>query len=139
MSTNPDYLKALEETKSLGEPAVGFYEVPTTVGTTTGLSTILKQNNAIIHLLISLHEKVDKLSSKASVDDLATKLSKLKIEEKPVVKPKSPFYVYKSPRLILEEERHKIGLKPTTDDWTWPVGHPYAPKTSTSASSSSSK
>nr|AWK49025.1 ORF2 [Taro bacilliform virus] len=136
MSTNPDYTKALEETKSLGDPAVGFYEVPTTVGTTTGLSAILKQNNAIIHLLLSLHEKVDKLSSKASVDDLASKLSKLSIKESPVVKTKTPLFVYKSPRLILEEERHKIGLKPTTDDWAWPTGHPYAPKQKSDPSSS---
>ncbi|AAN75639.1 unknown [Taro bacilliform virus] len=139
-STYPGYIKSLEETKVLGDPSVGFSEIPTTaIGTATGFSTLYKQNNTIINLLISLHKKVDSLSKKTDVDELATELSKLTIKDTPKVKAKTPLYVFKSPRLILEEERYKIGLPPTTTDWTWPVGHPFAPppKTSTKASTSS--
>nr|AVM13464.1 ORF2 [Taro bacilliform virus] len=133
------YTKSLEETKILGDPSIGFTEIPTAaIGTATGFSTLYKQNNTIINLLISLHKKVDSLSRKTDVDELATELSKLTIKETPKVKAKTPLYVYKSPRLILEEERHKIGLPPTTSDWTWPVGHPFAPPPAKSKASTSS-
>ena len=118
------YKKALAATESLGDPAVGFInpkEVPQ--GTTT-TSTVIRQNNTIIQLLVKISEGIedikkvvtDRTSTGTSSDisrslaDLQNNFQKLSLGEpiKPKPKPKGPLFVFKDPLKIFEEERKKL-------------------------------
>ena len=116
------YKKALAVTESLGDPAVGFVK-PTEV-THGATSTILKQNNTIIQLLVKISEDLedikrvvaDKTSAGTSSDiskslaDLQNNFEKLSLGEpvKPKPKPKGPLFVFKDPLKIFEEEKKKL-------------------------------
>ena len=121
------YLDALKATESIEVPAEGF---ATPSSSQKPPSTIIKQNNTIIQLLIKISEKLDdclgtvtdikkivtdKSAGTSSgitekvVEDLEKSLQKLNLGEvipKPKPKP-APFYVYKDPVKILEEEKRK--------------------------------
>ncbi|UVW45034.1 ORF2 [Badnavirus tessellopandani] len=113
-----DYLEALLNTNSLGAPSQGFIK-DTEVSTSGQVSiqkSIIKQNNSIIELLVSLHKKLDKLQiekdTQKSIDDLSEQLSKISLgstsSTSAQAKKKTPFYVFKDPQLIFEEEKVKL-------------------------------
>jgi prophage DNA circulation protein len=113
------YQEALTATKSIEEPAVGFAKPAEEKGT----SALIKQNNTIIHLLVKIKEDLEDCKTAirairkqkepatditAAVDDLKNSLQKLSLGEPPKQKPKGPFYVFKDPKKIFEEEKNKI-------------------------------
>ena len=126
-SRTETYLDALRATESIEVPAEGF---ATPSSSQKPPSTIIKQNNTIIQLLIKISEKLDdclgtvkdikgvvteRTAGTSSgitekvVEDLEKSLQKLNLGEivpKPKPKP-APFYVYKDPVKILEEEKRK--------------------------------
>ena len=123
-----NYLEALKATESIEEPAVGFVKPAEAKGGTT---TVIKQNNIIIQLLVKLSENLedckesirniskvvaDRTSAGTSadiistIDDLQKNLNKLSLGE-PIPKPKKkevPFYIFKDPKKIFEEEKKKL-------------------------------
>lgn len=115
--TSRAYTEALLETDSLGKPPQGFVkESDLGSGQLSILKTISKQNNTIIELLIQLHKKLDKFQiekeTQKSIDDISEQLAQLslgtKTETKTSPKKKYPFFVFKDPLLILEEEKLKL-------------------------------
>lgn len=111
-----DYIEALLNTNSLGTPSQGFIkDSDTPTGQVYLQKLIIKQNNSIIELLINLHKKLDKLQiekdTQKSIDDLSEQLSKISLgpTSTPVqAKKKTPFYVFKDPQIIYEEEKVKL-------------------------------
>ena len=123
-----NYLEALKATESIEEPAVGFVKPAEAKG---GTATVIKQNNTIIQLLVKLSENLedckesikniskvvaDRTSAGTSaditstIDELQKSLNKLSLGE-PIPKPKKkevPFYVFKDPKKIFEEEKKKL-------------------------------
>lgn len=121
------YQNALKATESIEEPAEGFIKPSSTPKAT---STLIKQNNTIIQLLIKISENLDDCLDKVKdirrvvteksagtssgvsekvLEDLEKSLQKLNLGEivpKPKPKP-APFYVYKNPTKIFEEEKRK--------------------------------
>ena len=121
------YLDALKATESIEVPAEGFIKPS---DSQKPPSTIIKQNNTIIQLLIKISENLENCvdtvkdikkivteksagtSSNISekvLEDLEKSLQKLNLGEiipKPKPKP-ALFYVYKDPIKILEEEKRK--------------------------------
>jgi hypothetical protein len=123
------YQNALKATESIEEPAEGFTK-PTAVNQ-RATSTLIKQNNTIIQLLIKISENLDDCLdtvkdikrvvaeksagtsssiSERTLEDLQKSLERLNLGEvvpKPKPKP-APFYVFKNPTKIFEEEKRKI-------------------------------
>ena len=121
------YQNALKATESIEEPAEGFIKPSSTPKAT---STLIKQNNTIIQLLIKISENLDDCLDKVKdirrvvteksagtssgvsekvLEDPEKSLQKLNLGEivpKPKPKP-APFYVYKNPTKIFEEEKRK--------------------------------
>ena len=118
------YLDVLRATESIEEPAVGFAK-PSEAKTTT-TSTLIKQNNTIIQLLIKISENLEDCKEKlkalkaekqkavevpnsieASIENLSQNLTKLSLGEQiPKKTPKKgPFFVFKNPKEILEAEK----------------------------------
>ena len=122
-ATTEPYKKALEATELLGNPAVGFVN-PAEVAHGSSTSTIIRQNNTIIQLLVKISEGIedikmivaDQTSARTSSDisrslaDLQNNFQKLSIGEpvKPKPRPKGPLFVFKDPLKIFEEERKKL-------------------------------
>jgi hypothetical protein len=122
------YLEAVKATESIEEPAVDFVKPAEAKG---GTATVIKQNNTIIQLLVKLSENLedckesirniskvvaDRTSAGTSaditgtIDELQKSLNKLSLGE-PIPKPKKkevPFYVFKDPKKIFEEEKKKL-------------------------------
>ena len=79
---NQDYQKALDNTSAILSPAEGFIKNSATLA----ISSIAKQNNTIIELLIGHHEKLNLIVAKQQSSDFAvafeeinTKLKNLKV------------------------------------------------------------
>ena len=122
------YKNALKATESIDQPAEGFVK-PTEPNNRVTI-TLIKQNNTIIQLLVRLSEDFEQsletlkdikravtdtsantsssVSAKA-IEDLEKSLQRLNLgESTPKQKPKpAPFYVFKDPLKILEEEKKK--------------------------------
>ena len=99
------YLEALKATETLEEPAQGFVKP---AECTKGTTTVIKQNNTIIQLLVKIQEELEdcKISIKRleaaktkvpetenltqSIDDLQKDLQKLSLGEPSVRKIKKP-------------------------------------------------
>ena len=122
------YKDALRATESIEEPSEGFV-TPAKVGQKV-TTALIKQNNTIIQLLVKISENlndcletvkdikkvvVEKSAGTSSdisvktIEDLEKSLQKLNLGEiVPRPKPKpAPFYVYKNPTKIFEEEKRK--------------------------------
>ena len=120
------YLDALTATESIEEPAVGFVK-PTEQK--SNITAAIKQNNTILQLLVKISEDlsdckdaikdikrvVAEKSAGTSADipktieELEKSLKKLSLGEpiKRKPKPAAPFYVFKDPKKIFEEEKKK--------------------------------
>ncbi|QED42802.1 ORF2 [Dioscorea badnavirus A] len=117
------YQEAVSVTEDLEPPALGFAKPSDHKGSVSSLSgAVIKQNNTIIQLLVSLHEKVDSLEDKVRrleagkvsiteeiTNDLVSRISKLKLGDRPVPK-KGKLLVNRDPRLIIKEELEKLKL-----------------------------
>ena len=123
------YLNALRATESIEAPAEGF--VKPIDSNQKATITLIKQNNTIIQLLVKISENLEdcldtvkdirKVVAEKSagttsgvsdkvLEDLQRGLQKLNLGEvnpKPKQKP-APFYVFKNPAKILEEEKRKL-------------------------------
>ena len=80
---NQDYQRALDSTTQILSPTEGFIKSSTNIA----ISSIAKQNNTIIELLIGLHEKLNLIVAKQQSSNLAVafeeinaKLKNLKID-----------------------------------------------------------
>lgn len=118
------YRNSLIATESIDPPSVGF----TKPVTGAGLTTLLKQNNTIIQLLVSVSEKLEDLQTEVTrlkkevtekgktpvttenldpiLEEIQKKLESFHIGEQKSKK-KSPFFVFKDPLKIYETERQK--------------------------------
>lgn len=115
------YRNSLKATESIDNPAIGFLKPETGAG----LASVIKQNNTIIQLLVSIserlediqadfaHIKKDKGTSKSTpesldpiLEEIQRKLEGLHIGN-PKPKAKSPFFVFKDPLQIYKSERSK--------------------------------
>jgi hypothetical protein len=123
-----NYLEALKATESIDDTAAGFVK-PTEAS--KGTAIVIKQNNTIIQLLVKISEGVEdckeivqnirkvvaeqaSAGTKSDISDtiegLQKSLEKLKLGD-PVSKPKKkevPFFVFKDPKKIFEEEKKKF-------------------------------
>jgi hypothetical protein len=122
------YKDALKATESIEAPPEGFVK-PTEVSQ-KATAALIKQNNTIIQLLVKISENLDDcletvkdikkvvaeksagtssdISAK-TIEDLEKNLQKLSLGE-PILKPKpkpAPFYVFKDPQKVFEEEKRK--------------------------------
>lgn len=120
------YRNSLIATESIDPPSIGFIKPVTGAG----LATVLKQNNTIIQLLVSVTEKLEDLQNDVSrlkkevaekgkapatpetldpiLDEIQKKLEGFHIgEQKSKTTKKGPFFVFKDPLKIYETERRK--------------------------------
>lgn len=119
------YKQSLASTESLDPPSVGFLRPVQGIN----ISSVLKQNNTIIQLLVSISERLEDVQADLSklrkevtekgkaqvvsenldpiLDELQKKLEGLHIGEPKPQKKKSPFFVYKDPLKIYESEKRK--------------------------------
>lgn len=119
------YRQSLASTESLDPPSIGFLKPVQGIG----LSSVLKQNNTIIQLLVSISEKLEDIQADLSnlkkevtikgkaqatsedlepiLDELQKKLEGLHIGEPRPQKKKSPFFVFKDPLKIYESEKRR--------------------------------
>lgn len=119
------YKQSLASTESLDPPSVGFIRPVQGIN----ISSVLKQNNTIIQLLVSISERLEDVQADLSklrkevtekgkaqvvsenldpiLDELQKKLEGLHIGEPKPQKKKSPFFVYKDPLKIYESEKRK--------------------------------
>nr|USH10138.1 ORF2 [Gulupa bacilliform virus A] len=124
------YQEALAATEAIQSPSVGFAKSSQTPQ--ENFSNIIKQNNLIIQLLVKTSEEVQDLREQVNqlkvlirrkedtpkedlegaIESLTKRLGKLPAGEtsKPQKK-KPPFYVYKDPYLIFEEEKRRLEKK----------------------------
>ncbi|KAJ1689907.1 hypothetical protein LUZ63_014062 [Rhynchospora breviuscula] len=119
------YREALRATESIEEPALGF--VKPTEATQRATSTIIKQNNTIIQLLVKIKEEFEDCKdqirelkrAKAPEGSDTTEtleqiqnqlknlsLGPLSISKRPTITGK--FFVYLDPKKIYEEEKKKV-------------------------------
>lgn len=128
--SSPIYQLALKATQEIDPPAVGF-EKPAEAGQIgPSLSKVIKQNNLIIQLLVTVSEQlqscqedVRRLSVASSsqgkqpdpefeglLTELQSKLEKLDLGHPLVPKPRkeAPFYVFRDPKVIFEQEKAKL-------------------------------
>lgn len=127
----PIYQLALKATQEIDPPAAGFEKPPDSGQLGPSISKLIKQNNLIIQLLVSVSEQLQSCqedirrldtasTSKGKQADpefevllteLQSKLEKLDLghplAEKPR-KPPTPFYVFKDPKIIFEQEKAKL-------------------------------
>jgi hypothetical protein len=130
-SKSSSYIEALKATESIEEPSVGFVKPTESI---KGTTTIIKQNNTIIQLLVKISEGVEdckesiqnirkvvaeqasagtKSDITSTIEELQKNLNKLSLGE-PVPRPKKkevPFFVFKDPLKIFEEEKKKSSSK----------------------------
>nr|BDT80143.1 P2 [Jujube associated badnavirus] len=119
------YKDAVTAIEAIEPPAVGFARPSEYRNTLAQLGAVTKQNNTILLIVTELTEKINLLqlqvqqlqqhvlkgkapeNLEASISELTTKLSKLKVEgtELTVPKKKGVLYVYKKPSNILEQEK----------------------------------
>lgn len=117
------YKEALEAVKGLDPPAVGFLK-------DGSISQVAKQNNLIIQLLVKQSEQIADLRAEvqslkrrnqqpnagtedlgAQIEVLTKKLATIQLGEKqPSTKKEktTPFYVFRDPRKIDEQEKAKL-------------------------------
>ncbi|ASA40119.1 ORF2 [Dioscorea bacilliform virus] len=115
------YTEALEATQGIEGAACGF-TVPSEFKSSASVANaaIIKQNNTLIYLLVSLHEKVDSLEervkklerlnvsiTKEVTDDLVSKLGTLKLGGRPPAV-RGKLLVNEDPLLILKREQEKL-------------------------------
>lgn len=119
------YRQSLASTESLDPPSIGFLKPVQGIS----LSSVLKQNNTIIQLLVSISERLEDVQADLSklrkevtergkaqvtsenldpiLDELQRKLEGFHIGEPKPQRKKSPFFVYKDPLKIYESEKRK--------------------------------
>ncbi|KAJ1704481.1 hypothetical protein LUZ63_004260 [Rhynchospora breviuscula] len=122
------YREALRATESIEEPALGF--VKPTEATQRATSTIIKQNNTIIQLLVKIKEELedckdqirelrrakapegsDTTDTTEALEQIQNQLKNLRLgppstSKRPTITGK--FFVYRDPKKIYEEEKKKI-------------------------------
>ena len=125
---SPDYIEALQVTQEIESPAVGF-SVPSEIkgGQVTLTTTLIKQNNTLVYLLLkqaeevrSIKEQLDTVSSslntfvekeikslelKESISDLSKRLGLIGVTEKQVPRTKQgPIFYFKDPKAIFTSQ-----------------------------------
>lgn len=121
------YRNSLISTESIDPPSIGFLRPAPGVG----LAAVIKQNNTLIQLLVSVSEKLEDIQTELTIlkkevvdkgkshvtpenldpilDEIQKKLEGFHIGEpksKPLKK-KSPFFVFTDPLKIYEAEKRK--------------------------------
>nr|AYH52621.1 ORF2 [Dioscorea bacilliform AL virus 2] len=118
------YVEALTLTEDIEPPAVGFGKPLEFKGSVSSYcGAIIKQNNTIIQLLVSLHEKVESIEERLRkvekkelslttdlTNDLVSKISQIRLGDKPIPK-KGVLLVDKDPLVIIREEQEKLKLR----------------------------
>lgn len=125
-SSTKSYRNSLIATESIDPPSIGFFKPVAGAG----LATVLKQNNTIIQLLVSVSERLEDLQSDVTklkkefaekgkpqatpenldpiLDEIQRKLEEFHIgDQRSRTTKKSPFFVFKDPLKIYEAERQK--------------------------------
>lgn len=131
-SASSAYKEALKATELLEEPALGFIKPRdhNREGIQKSVTAVTKQNNTLIQLVVSLHEKinnleekVDKLRKEPSREsgisaDLITKLENLTLREREKPKEvKGKRLVFRDPLDIIKSERKKLDGPGTSKDF----------------------
>lgn len=124
------YLKALTTTESIEAPALGFSRPSDSKSTFEGQKTIIKQNNTLLALIISLHQQLQEVQEQlqsikrqqqtavatpstskeleTSIEELTKRIGGLNLGTDPIIpKKKGSILVFKNPSDILRKERAK--------------------------------
>lgn len=118
------YKQSLSSTESIDPPSIGFLKPATGVG----LAEVLKQNNTIIQLLVSISERLEDVQTDLSnlkkeaarkgkaqvpekldplLEEIQKKLEGFHIGEPKPPRKKTPFFVFSDPLKIYEAEKQR--------------------------------
>nr|AWK49041.1 ORF2 [Taro bacilliform CH virus] len=115
------YTTALQATEEIEAPAVGFAKPADNKGPNSGTTTLIKQNNTQIELLVRLTEEVkalrqevaqlrkEKSQASSIPDDLSSGLKNLKLSDQKTREAPGKLRVFKDP---LEEYKKEKARKP---------------------------
>ena len=120
------YKQAVQATDSIESPAVGFAKPADNRGGNSGTTTLIKQNNTQIQLLVQALEEIRNLVAEVKIlkeqiqkqksvelpsditDELSARLAELSIGPSRQKEKKGVFRVFKDPFVILQEEKQKL-------------------------------